>query len=326
MPRYFFSRMPSEKKYSPGASLVAASREPIMTEHRGRETGFSCLTCIYRIHHQNILVINSCTLTQTPICPICPYLWMLPVPELWQCAQQSGCRHQRLLAHRNAWHTLIPYRQLWPGVCRMPALKWGRRETEVVWMMRGNLFTCGGLSSELLVSSHFMTADYSLFTDLSPVTHNRSSENTNSSPHNALQIHVGNWNKILPFSSSPANYSLSFISQSCFQERWSNALFFFKCWINWNLTHVQMSFGSRNHQLADNLINWHQKLCIETSVLIAMHGGNSQWCYITHSKWADRLGMWLVIVFVEENKKEEVKLVTSADKYHTAHRLHTPPT
>lgn len=32
MPRYFFSRMPSEKKYSPGASLVAASREPIITE------------------------------------------------------------------------------------------------------------------------------------------------------------------------------------------------------------------------------------------------------------------------------------------------------
>lgn len=31
MPRYFFSRMPSEKKYSPGASLVAASREPIIT-------------------------------------------------------------------------------------------------------------------------------------------------------------------------------------------------------------------------------------------------------------------------------------------------------
>lgn len=33
MPRYFFNRIPSEKKYSPGASLVAASREPIITAH-----------------------------------------------------------------------------------------------------------------------------------------------------------------------------------------------------------------------------------------------------------------------------------------------------
>lgn len=34
MPRYFFSRIPSEKKYSPGASVVAAKREPIMTVDR----------------------------------------------------------------------------------------------------------------------------------------------------------------------------------------------------------------------------------------------------------------------------------------------------
>lgn len=38
MPRYFFSRMPSEKKYSPGASLVAASREPIITDRGGERT------------------------------------------------------------------------------------------------------------------------------------------------------------------------------------------------------------------------------------------------------------------------------------------------
>lgn len=36
MPRYFFSRIPSEKKYSPGASVVAARREPIITGGRGR--------------------------------------------------------------------------------------------------------------------------------------------------------------------------------------------------------------------------------------------------------------------------------------------------
>lgn len=35
IPLYFFSLMPSEKKYSPGASLVAASNEPIITR---RET------------------------------------------------------------------------------------------------------------------------------------------------------------------------------------------------------------------------------------------------------------------------------------------------
>lgn len=34
MPRYFFSLMPSEKKYSPGASVVAARREPIITDTR----------------------------------------------------------------------------------------------------------------------------------------------------------------------------------------------------------------------------------------------------------------------------------------------------
>jgi hypothetical protein len=38
MPRYFFSRIPSEKKYSPGASVVAARREPIITVNR-----YNCL-------------------------------------------------------------------------------------------------------------------------------------------------------------------------------------------------------------------------------------------------------------------------------------------
>lgn len=298
MPRYFFSRMPSEKKYSPGASLVAASREPIMTEHGGTETGFSCLTCIHLIHHHNILVRNSCTLTQTPICP---YLWMLPVPELWQCAQQSGCRHQRLPAHRNAWRTLIPYRQLWPGVCRMPALKWGRRETEEVWMMWGNLYSCGGLSSELLVSCHIMTADYSLLPTLHP-SHTTEAPRVPTAHHTTLyrfMLEVG-IKYCLFHLHQPINLFLSYHNH-VFRNADLMLFSFFKCWINWNFTQVQMSFGSRNHQLADNLINWHQKLCIETSVLMGMHGGNSQrfeWCYITHSKRADRLGMWLIIVFV----------------------------
>lgn len=37
MPRYFFSLIPSEKKYSPGASVVAARREPIITSARDHQ-------------------------------------------------------------------------------------------------------------------------------------------------------------------------------------------------------------------------------------------------------------------------------------------------
>lgn len=37
MPRYFFSLIPSEKKYSPGASVVAARREPIITGTRDHQ-------------------------------------------------------------------------------------------------------------------------------------------------------------------------------------------------------------------------------------------------------------------------------------------------
>lgn len=32
MPRYFFRRTPLDQKYSPGASVVPANNEPIMTE------------------------------------------------------------------------------------------------------------------------------------------------------------------------------------------------------------------------------------------------------------------------------------------------------
>lgn len=34
IPLYFFRRIPSEKKYSPGASEVAASNDPIITERQ----------------------------------------------------------------------------------------------------------------------------------------------------------------------------------------------------------------------------------------------------------------------------------------------------
>lgn len=48
---------------------------------------------VISVHHLNILILNSCTLALKQ--PSTPYLWMLPVPGLWQCARQSGCRHQR---------------------------------------------------------------------------------------------------------------------------------------------------------------------------------------------------------------------------------------
>lgn len=115
MPRYFFSRMPSEKKYSPGASLVAASREPIITEIRVSQGGEleAGLEWITRPNRK-----YSCDY---------PNLWMLPVPELWRCGRQSGCRRQRWRARRTSWRTPIPCRPLWPGVGRTPALVGARR-------------------------------------------------------------------------------------------------------------------------------------------------------------------------------------------------------
>jgi len=38
MPRYFFNRTPSAKKYSPGASVVPANMDPSITEHRDTYT------------------------------------------------------------------------------------------------------------------------------------------------------------------------------------------------------------------------------------------------------------------------------------------------
>lgn len=59
--------------------------------------------------------------------------------------------------------------------------------------MRGNVYACRCCSSYLLVSSRIMTASSSLLPTLNP---------------QYLQIHVGNWNKVLPISSLPENYSL----------------------------------------------------------------------------------------------------------------------
>lgn len=114
MPRYFFSRMPSEKKYSPGASLVAASREPIITE-QGEKRRCAWLDLVWP---QSICLENtgfSC-------------LWMLLTPELWQHGQHSGSHHQQLLVHQNASRIPTPYRQPSPGVGRMPTLMGRRRE------------------------------------------------------------------------------------------------------------------------------------------------------------------------------------------------------
>lgn len=69
MPRYFLSLTPSEKKYSPGASVVAASREPIITTEVEVEGSMP--------------PIPTVPLALSPTCPIQsapPHLWRLQVP------------------------------------------------------------------------------------------------------------------------------------------------------------------------------------------------------------------------------------------------------
>lgn len=105
MPLYFFSRMPSEKKYSPGASLVAASREPIIT---GTTVGQS----VYLHSHGLLLRPNSQR----------SHLLKLPAPGLWRCGQRSGCRRRRWPARRTSWRIRTPCRLPLPGVGHTPAL------------------------------------------------------------------------------------------------------------------------------------------------------------------------------------------------------------
>lgn len=90
------------------------------------------------------------------------------------------------------WH-LIDSCGLGSATCQ----HWMKKETEDVWIMWGNVYACRCCSSHLLVSSHIMTASSSLLPTLNP---------------QYLQIHVGNWNKVLPISSLPANYSLIHIT------------------------------------------------------------------------------------------------------------------
>lgn len=104
MPRYFFSRMPSEKKYSPGASLVAASREPIITGTTARQS--------VDLHSRGLLGRSGGGSN----------LWRLPAPGLWRCGQRSGCRRRRWPARRTSWRTRTPCRLPSPGVGRTPAL------------------------------------------------------------------------------------------------------------------------------------------------------------------------------------------------------------
>lgn len=158
MPRYFFSRIPSEKKYSPGASLVAASREPIITEIRVSQGGEleAGLEWITESNHKYSRDY--------------PNLWMRPVPELWRCGQQSGCRRRRWRARRTSWRTPIPCRPLWPGVGRMPALVGARKGSESVWITK--IFTDENvchLSCWFLNQHHDCWLD--AFISLSPATH-----------------------------------------------------------------------------------------------------------------------------------------------------------
>ena len=56
IPLYFFRRTPSEKKYSPGASVVAASKDPIMTWRRQEGRHFFKKSELHTRDDQNIVV------------------------------------------------------------------------------------------------------------------------------------------------------------------------------------------------------------------------------------------------------------------------------
>lgn len=63
MPLYFFSRTPSEKKYSPGASVVAARRDPIITADRKH---------LFHVNRHSFHFLNCYKCTITTITCRCP--------------------------------------------------------------------------------------------------------------------------------------------------------------------------------------------------------------------------------------------------------------
>lgn len=73
MPRYFFSLIPSEKKYSPGASVVAARRDPIITGTRGQEQHISSRKAVAA---KTLRVPGHSTVLDPPPCPLQVYTLM----------------------------------------------------------------------------------------------------------------------------------------------------------------------------------------------------------------------------------------------------------
>lgn len=112
IPRYFFSLTPSEKKYSPGASVVAASKEPIITtpEQTRKKSG--------TVKNRTSGVF---TLQVWSACD--GYLWKLPKREPSLHVQLSESHHLRLLALRNGGRTPPLYTQKCLGVSHTPSLQ-----------------------------------------------------------------------------------------------------------------------------------------------------------------------------------------------------------
>lgn len=215
MPRYFFSRIPSEKKYSPGASLVAASREPIITEHRGRESEGSVdvrdKTSWSQTWHKILSAefgesLSSITKTfplQTP-------------PHQLKYPQSLTCGRSQCQSFGNVPNSLdSPIGDYWhaetPGVLWNLIDRCGLRsatcqhcgeeeERQVVWRMEEIGTPVEVLPSVLLVSGH------------------------------VTRCSCRKWRENLVFFTVNSQLVSYLISPSCFQECCSHAPHFFKCW------------------------------------------------------------------------------------------------
>lgn len=77
IPLYFFRRTPSEKKYSPGASVVAASKEPIMTWWRQEGISWNIKWGDYKESDDQTLVLPV-DAPRARAFTTCPTVWIPP--------------------------------------------------------------------------------------------------------------------------------------------------------------------------------------------------------------------------------------------------------
>lgn len=126
MPLYFFSRTPSEKKYSPGASVVAANRDPIITADRKHLfvsckwtfISFSTFPKLLQVHYNN----NHLSMPPGTV----------PSPH----GRPSGCPHLRWQAPQTSERTLPPCTRRYPEAVHMPWLQGSEMDTrQALWLV-----------------------------------------------------------------------------------------------------------------------------------------------------------------------------------------------